>query len=70
MTRSGGTRALNLRLQVALHERYRGLLRTSEENGIKTSLSEIVHALLLDGPGDVDELRVVLRRYRRAVDDL
>jgi hypothetical protein len=53
-----------------MHERYRALLRDCEADGVRTSLTELLHALLLEGPTDVSDVRALLRRYRHASDDL
>ncbi len=63
-----GTRQLNLRLLLPLHERYRRLLRECEDVGIDTSMTEVIHALLHAGPTDLDGTRQLIRAWRRARD--
>ena len=64
-SRRAGTRQLNLRVAVLLHERYRCLLRSCEDAGLDTSLTEILHALLYEGPETVEGVRELLSRWRR-----
>jgi predicted nucleic acid-binding protein len=64
------TRQLNVRVRVDLHDRYRALLRALEDAGVETSMSELVHALLEQGPRDVDAAIDVLRRWRQVSTDL
>ena len=70
LSRRGGTKQLNLRLLVGLDDRYRGLLRECKDAGINTSMTELVHALLHEGPSDVGDVRILLRRWRPALDEL
>ncbi len=64
------TRQLNVRVRVDLYDRYRVLLRALEDAGVETSMSELVHALLEQGPRDVDVAMDVLRQWRRVSTDL
>ena len=68
LSRRAGTRQLNLRLLLAVHERYRRLLRDCEEADFETSLTELVHALLYEGPKEPGEARQLVRRWRQALD--
>jgi hypothetical protein len=61
-----GSRQLNLRLALGLHQRYRRLLRDCEDEGIDTSMTEIIHALLHQGPDDVRSARQLVRAWRSA----
>ncbi len=61
-----GTRQLNLRLALALHQRYRRLLRDCEDAGIDTSMTELIHALLHQGPDDVPSVVRLVRAWRDA----
>jgi hypothetical protein len=63
-----GTRQLNLRLLLPLHERYRRLVRECDDVGIDTSMTEVIHALLYGGPTDLDGTRQLIRAWRRARD--
>ena len=65
-----GTKQLNLRLSIALDDRYRALVRDCRDAGVDTSMTEIVHALLNEGPRDVQELRPLVRAWRRALEDV
>lgn len=64
-----GTRQLNVRVLTPLLGRYKRMLRELEDDGFKTNLTEIVHALLLEGPSEASELRDAVRAYRRTLDD-
>ena len=65
-----GTKQLNLRLSLGLDQRYRALLRDCRDAGIDTSMTEIVHALLNEGPRDADEMRGLVHSWRGAVSGL
>lgn len=65
-----GTKQLNLRLSLGLDDRYRALVRGCRDARAETSMTEIVHALLHEGPADVGEARALVRRWRRAIDEL
>jgi len=68
-SRRTGTRQLNLRLHVELHERYRRLLRACEDAGLETTMTELLHALLHVGPQDPEAVREIVRTWRRAQHD-
>ena len=55
----------NVRLLAPLHERYARLVRRLADEGFKTTSTEIVHALLHEGPDDPDAARELVRRWRR-----
>ena len=59
-------RQLNVRVDATLLDRYRGLLRACEDAGIAIAMTELVHALLHAGPATPDEVRALVRTYRRA----
>lgn len=63
-----GTTSLNVRVLVPLHGRYRQLVRTLEDEGYRTSSTEIFQALLHFGPANTDEARELLRRWRAVLD--
>ena len=65
-----GAKQLNLRLALGLDTRYRRLLRDCRDAGIDTSMTELVHALLNEGPRDVQEIRVLVRGWRQTLDAL
>ena len=61
------TRLANFRLPVDLHDRYRELVREAEEAHPrlrKPSLTELVIALLEEGPSTPDEVAELIRRKR------
>ncbi|HEX3978947.1 MAG TPA: hypothetical protein VHW96_21940 [Solirubrobacteraceae bacterium] len=63
------TRLVNFRIPVDLHDRYRQLVRDSEQRHPRLrhpSLTELVIALLEEGPATVDEVAAVIRRKRAA----
>ena len=64
---TAGSRQVNLRLRIPLHQRYRRLLRELDAEDFSTSLSEIVHALLDQGPPDTSAAKDVVRQWRRKV---
>lgn len=68
ISRRAGTRQINLRLLLPLHERYRRLLRDCNDAGFETSLTEIIHALLYAGPHDVDSTRRMVRNWRSVLE--
>ncbi len=49
--------------------RYKRLLRDLDDEGFDSTLTELVHALLHEGPGTPDEARELVRRWRRTLDD-
>ncbi len=63
-----GTTSLTVRVVVPLHARYRRLVRDLEDEGYRTSSTELFHALLHFGPKDTDEARDLLRRWRSVLD--
>jgi hypothetical protein len=66
--RRAGTKQLNVRLVVELLDRYRGLARSLVDRGYETTLSELIHAVLLSGPSNPEEARSFIREWRRAMD--
>jgi hypothetical protein len=63
------TRLVNFRIPVDLHERFRGLIRETEirhRRLRKPSLTELVIALLEEGPQTADEVAEMIRRKRAA----
>jgi hypothetical protein len=63
-----GTRQLNVRVLAPLLARYKRLVRDLDDEGFETSVTEIVHALLLAGPDSCEEARQAVRGWRRALD--
>jgi len=63
-----GTTSLNVRVLVPLHGRYRRLVRALEDEGYRTSSTEIFQALLHFGPPNTDEARELIRRWRVVLD--
>ena len=59
------SRQINLRLRIQLHRRYRGLLRRLDADGFETSVTEIIHALLVQAPDDPDAIKDLVRAWRR-----
>jgi hypothetical protein len=65
----GSTRLVNFRIPVDLHDRYRDLVRDAEQRHPRLrrpSLTELVIALLEEGPATADEVAEVIRRKRAA----
>ena len=63
------TRLVNFRLPVDLHDRFKQLVREAERRHPRLrhpSLTELVIALLEEGPADVDEVVELIRRKRAA----
>jgi hypothetical protein len=63
------TRLVNFRVPVDLHDRYRQLVRDVEERHPRLrhpSLTELVIALLEEGPQTADEVAALIRRKRAA----
>jgi hypothetical protein len=61
------TRLVNFRLPVDVHDRFRALVRDAEERHPrlrKASLTELVIALLEEGPQTADEVAETIRRKR------
>ncbi len=61
----GGVKQLTLRLPVALHRRYRRLVRDLEDEGVDSSMTELIHALLHEGPASTSDARALVRRWRQ-----
>ena len=65
----GATRLVNFRLPVDLHDRYKQLVREVEQRHPRLrhpSLTELVIALLEEGPIDTDQAAGLIRRKRAA----
>jgi hypothetical protein len=65
----GATRLVNFRLPVDLHDRYRQLVQDTERAHPRLrrpSLTELVIALLEEGPQNTDEIARLIRRKRTA----
>jgi hypothetical protein len=65
----GSTRLVNFRIPVDLHDRYRQLVRDAEHEHPRLrrpSLTELVIALLEEGPATPDEVAELIRRKRAA----
>ncbi len=63
------TRLVNFRIPVDLHDRVRALVREAEDRHPrlrKQSLTELVIALLEEGPQTADEVADLIRRKRLA----
>jgi hypothetical protein len=63
------TRLVNFRIPVDLHDRFRALVREAEDRHPrlrKQSLTELVIALLEEGPQTADEVADLIRRKRLA----
>ena len=63
------TRLVNFRIPVDLHDRYRQLVRDTEQQHPRLrhpSLTELVIALLEEGPETADEVAALIRRKRAA----
>ena len=61
-------RTLNARVSADLLERYARLLGGLRGDRLDTSMTEVVHALLHAGPRTQEEVRVLVREWRRARD--
>jgi hypothetical protein len=59
------SRQVNTRLLEPLHSRYMQLVRELGDEGYPTSFTEILHALLDDGPTTADDAREIVRAWRR-----
>ena len=60
---------MNFRIPVDLHDRYRQLVRDAEQRHPRLrhpSLTELVIALLEEGPATADEVADLIRRKRAA----
>jgi hypothetical protein len=57
---------MNVRVLMPLHERYSRLVRQLADDGFDTTATEILHALLHEGPSDVAAARALVRRWRLA----
>ena len=63
------TRLVNFRLPADLHDRFKGLVREVEQRHPRLrhpSLTELVIALLEEGPADAEEVAELIRRKRVA----
>jgi hypothetical protein len=63
------TRLVNFRLPVDLHDRFKRLVREAEARYPRLrrpSLTEVLIALLEEGPADADEIAELIRRKRAA----
>jgi hypothetical protein len=63
------TRLVNFRLPADLHDRYKQLVREAEEGHPRLrhpSLTELLIALLEEGPSSADEVAELIRRKRAA----
>jgi hypothetical protein len=63
------TRLVNFRLPADLHDRYKQLVREAEERHARLrhpSLTELIIALLEEGPATADEVAELIRRKRAA----
>jgi len=63
------TRLVNFRLPVDLHDRFKALVREAEARHPRLrhpSLTEVVIALLEEGPADAEEIAELIRRKRVA----
>jgi hypothetical protein len=67
--RRAATKPLSVRLMAPLLLRYKRLLRDLDDEGFDSTLTELVHALLHQGPRTTDEAREVVKRWRRTLDD-
>lgn len=57
-------RQMNVRVLVPLHARYARLVRDLADGGFHTTVTEILHALLHEGPSDTAAARELVRRWR------
>jgi hypothetical protein len=58
------SRQFNVRLLDPLKDRYEHLVRELGDEGIATSVTEMLHALMHEGPKTADEARALLQRWR------
>jgi hypothetical protein len=58
------SRQFNVRLLDPLKDRYERLRRELGDQGIDTSVTEMLHALMHEGPESADEARALLQRWR------
>jgi hypothetical protein len=65
---SAPRRALSVRVSADLLDRYVALLGALRGERLETSLTEVVHALMYAGPTSEDELRELVRQWRRVRD--
>lgn len=63
-------RQFNLRLLDPLKDRYEQLARQLRDEGVDTSMTELIQALMHEGPHDTGQARELLRRWRQATSDL
>jgi hypothetical protein len=59
------TRQFNTRLLEPLHRRYMRLVRDLADEGYETSMTELVHARLHEGPTTTTEARARIRAWRQ-----
>jgi len=59
---------LSVRVSSELYGRYERILRELHLEGVDSSMTEIVGALLFVGPLTADDARPILRAFRRARD--
>jgi hypothetical protein len=59
------TRQFNTRLLEPLHQRYMRLVRDLADEGYDTSMTELVHALLHEGPTTAAQARAKVRAWRQ-----
>jgi hypothetical protein len=59
------TRQFNTRLLEPLHQRYMRLVRDLADEGYEISMTELVHALLHEGPTTTAEARAKVRAWRQ-----
>jgi hypothetical protein len=59
------SRQVNTRLLEPLHARYMRLVRELADDDYQTSFTELLHAMLDDGPTTADEARELVRAWRR-----
>ena len=71
LSRREGSVQINLRLLLPVHRHYRALLRDCDADGLESSMTELIHALLvLRGPRDIAGVRQLVRAYRAAFDEV
>jgi hypothetical protein len=69
LTRRTPTRPLSVRVMHPLIDHYKKLVRELEDTGFDTTVTELVHALLHAGPQMPAEARLLVRDWRRHLDD-
>lgn len=58
------SRQFNTRLLIPLHDRYARVVRALKDEGFDTTVTEVVHALLDEGPRGTEEVKSLVRRWR------